>query len=748
MRPAITTIFILIRKLANALYFSPIEPGSAWLKQKKWLTFFLMFLFWLCSPTVSHGQWATDIDSFVMALKPHFTPERIVDSLNEIAFLSAKKHEALSKKYADKAYSISMAQRNRYKKGIGEVYVRYGLLARNRGDYEEAEKYFLEALSIRKDIGEIMPIVNAYNNLGDLLRRQGKFSKALEYYGAGLKTAEGAKNEAVVDSGKAVVLTDISICHQHLGEYQKALEYNDEDIELQRKLGESQRAAYALFTSGTIYRKMKNFSSAEKSYEESLSIFKGLQDSTGMARTYFNQGNLHYENNEFREAFANYQKALNLGESLIDDELALVYRSIGDCYQEKEMENPDSALFFYNQSREIYESDENAWGLAEVEFSLGAFYGDRKQHQKALEHFMGSLNILEENQISDPSLEMNLFEHLADTYAELGDFEAAFRYRKWHSSFQDSLNTMAMSAANYKYSYEEQQRKIENLTHQTEIQRLEKMQLIISFIVIIVLLGSGAGIALLVNRQRQQKRKMEREKEQKDREIDDLLLGQEVKTTYARLEGQDEERRRIAQDLHDGLGGMLSTVKLYFSALDTKMDLIRMENREQYSKANQLLDEACEEVRRVSHEMHSGILKKFGLKAQLEDLAETINNSKQIKVELITHKLSGRLETQLEVNIYRIIQELIGNALKHAKASKLTIQLNRFDDIIHILVEDNGVGFKEGAALEKGGLGLSGVQARVKALDGKVDIDSALGRGTTISIDIPYQPREIFLENH
>lgn len=749
MLPTTATMVPVIREPADAHFFSPLkshfEQSGIFPTRKNWLAPFLVFLFCLCGLPASQGQWAVNIDSFVQVMKPNFTLIQIVDSLNEIAFLSIRTNELLSEKYADSAYS--MAQDIPYKNGIGDACVRKGLLARNRGEYHLAEEYFLKALAIREGLGEIGLIINIYHNLANLYRRQGKFVIALEYYRKGLNITNEAVGEAKYEDGKIKLLNGIATCYQHLGEYQKALEYNDEDIGLRKNREDRRGVAYAFMTSGNIYQKMNHFDLAESKYKESLFIFDSLKYQPGMAQSYLNLGSLYDRRGECREEeLGNYQKALSLKEFLIEDELATLYRNIGFCYLK--MEKPDSALFFYNQSREMYQSAENKWGLAEIEFSLGGFYADRNQHQKALEHFTESLNILKENQISDPSLESNLSSRLADSYTETGDYAAALQYRDRYSFLQDSLYTLSMNAANYKYSYEEERREneeqlreIENLTNQTKIQHLKKMQLIYLFIGIIIILGSAAGIALLIYRQHLRKATM-------DREIDDLLRNQEITTTYARLEGQDEERRRVAQDLHDGLGSMLSTVKLYFSTIDAKMDLIRLESREQYSKANQLLDEACEEVRRVAHDMHSGILKKFGLKAQLEDLAETINNSKQIEVELVTHKLSGRLDTQLEVNVYRIIQELVGNALKHARASKLNVQLSRFENIIHILVEDNGVGFKENIALEKGGIGLTGIQSRVKALDGKIAIDSTLGRGTTVSIDIPYQPQEALLENH
>lgn len=717
---------VKVRSISRGVHF---KPGGSSLKQKKWHFSILIFFFCLFGLSASWGRTSVNIDSLIQSMKSSFTPVQIVDSLNERAY-QTRRDEEVSERYSDKA--LNFAQKIGYKKGEGDARVRLGIIAKNRGQYQLAEENYLKALLIREGLGEKGPIAGLYNNLGILFKIQGKFGEALNYFEDGLKVVD----ETVEDREEAKLLNGIATCNRHMGEYEKALAFNDKEIELWENLKDSLGMANALLAAGTIYQKLKNFPAAEAKYQESLSIYENLNYPVGIAQSYINFGSLHREKSEFREELWNCQKALSLKEFLIEDELALLYRNFGACYEE--LEKLDSALFFYNKSREIYQSNQNALGLADIEYCLGAFYSNQNQHQEALEHFTKSLNILQNNQISDPFLETSLFDYLSDTYTRLGNYPAALEYRNQHALLQDSLYTLSMNAATYKYSYEEERRKNDKIISEAKV---EKMQLFYTLSGIIALLLFSAGFALMIFRHRQRKAAM-------DREIDDLLRDQEVTATYARIEGQDEERRRVAQELHDGLGSMLSTVKLYFSAIDSKIDVMRLESREQYSKVNQLLDEACEEVRRVAHEMHSGTLKKFGLKTQLEDLAETINNSKQVKVELVTHKLDGRLDTQLEVNIYRIIQELIGNALKHAKASKLTIQLNRFEDIIHILVEDNGVGFKESAAMEKGGLGLSGIQARVKALDGMVNIDSAPGRGTTVSIDIPYQSKEALMESN
>lgn len=219
--------------------------------------------------------------------------------------------------------------------------------------------------------------------------------------------------------------------------------------------------------------------------------------------------------------------------------------------------------------------------------------------------------------------------------------------------------------------------------------------------------------------------------------IDELLIEKELTANYARLEEQEKERNRIAQDLHDRLGSMLSVVKLSLGTIDAKIEGLQEESKTQYAKANKLLDEACEEVRNISHGLKNSILAKFGLKAALESFIDSLSGN-DLKVELSTHNIDNRLENKIEINVFRIIQELVSNTLKHAKASRLVIQVNRFEDLLNVTVEDNGIGFNpEQLNEKKAGLGLHNIEARVHDLDGSFNIDSGKGNGTTTMIDIP-----------
>ncbi len=219
----------------------------------------------------------------------------------------------------------------------------------------------------------------------------------------------------------------------------------------------------------------------------------------------------------------------------------------------------------------------------------------------------------------------------------------------------------------------------------------------------------------------------------------EILKEQELNTNYARLEGEEKERKRIAEDLHDRLGSMLSTIKLYFNSLQTPTASEKGERQAQFEKANALLDQATDEVRNIAHNMVSSVLAKFGLKSQLQTLEQTLVDSKQLNVEIKTHGLKDRLDNFMEIQVYRIIQELVNNTIKHAKASNLSSQLNRFKEVLNIVVEDNGVGFdpKLIQLQEQGGMGMKNIQTRIHGLDGSLQIDSGTGHGTTKSIDLP-----------
>ncbi|MEM9547384.1 MAG: ATP-binding protein, partial [Bacteroidota bacterium] len=254
----------------------------------------------------------------------------------------------------------------------------------------------------------------------------------------------------------------------------------------------------------------------------------------------------------------------------------------------------------------------------------------------------------------------------------------------------------------------------------------------------------GCGLLVLVcyvfynNRLiRRQQKLAQQENLIKQQEIEKLLKDQELSTIRNILDIQEKERVRIAKDLHDRLGSMLSMVKLHFQNTNQKLDELKSANLDAYNKANSLLDEACGEVRKIAHNLSSGILKNFGLVAAIEELKNSLVNTKQYSVEFVTHRINQRFFPELEVAIYRIIQELISNIIKHAEATEISIQLLNKDSELHLEVSDNGLGFSNSKEDYMKGMGLKNIESRLQTFEGKMRIDARPKHGVSVFITIP-----------
>jgi signal transduction histidine kinase len=200
------------------------------------------------------------------------------------------------------------------------------------------------------------------------------------------------------------------------------------------------------------------------------------------------------------------------------------------------------------------------------------------------------------------------------------------------------------------------------------------------------------------------------------------------------IEGQEAERLRIAKDLHDSLGGLLSTVKAHFTTIQNEIKQLEQFNLT--SKTNNLIDEACTEVRRISHNMMPQALSISGLEGAVEDLGDQLSEQ-GFETTIEISKLAEGIDSTREVMIYRLLQEVTSNIRKHAQASTILIQFIGHDDNLSMIVEDNGVGFNYKEQLVKGGLGLKSINSRVQFLDGSINWDTQPGNGTIISVTIP-----------
>lgn len=222
-------------------------------------------------------------------------------------------------------------------------------------------------------------------------------------------------------------------------------------------------------------------------------------------------------------------------------------------------------------------------------------------------------------------------------------------------------------------------------------------------------------------------------KQKKFSEIEAMLKKQELNSTYALIRGQDDERRRIAADIHDNIGSMLATLKIYSDLIMEREEDKKFKSLNQ--KVNTLVDDLILNIRKISHSLDSGTLTAFGLRAAIEQLCETVQNSRKIDLNCIID-LELPLEADSSLQIYRVIQELFTNTLKHSKATKVRFEITQMDKEISVIFEDNGVGF-DATLKNSTTMGLRNVRSRIVKLGGELSIQSS-DSGSTFIFEIPF----------
>jgi signal transduction histidine kinase len=214
----------------------------------------------------------------------------------------------------------------------------------------------------------------------------------------------------------------------------------------------------------------------------------------------------------------------------------------------------------------------------------------------------------------------------------------------------------------------------------------------------------------------------------------------QAQSMLSMLEGQEIERKRLSKEIHDGLGPLLSTIRLNLESLSSQLDESNAKISVHQKLANiyHLIDTLAHDMRYLSHALMPKVLEDFGLGAALESLCSQFNDLESVELLYYDGGFSERLTKSVELNIYRIAQELLNNAIKHSGANKIILQLIRHPESIVLMVEDNGIGFnKDHAGTDNPGIGLKNIQTRTKMLGGTFFIDSSRGEGVTATCEIP-----------
>ncbi|HET9826788.1 MAG TPA: histidine kinase, partial [Chitinophagaceae bacterium] len=548
-----------------------------------------------------------------------------------------------------------------------------------------------------------------------------------------------------------------------MGKPEEALAMAEKNMALleQKSADPSLIAQYTNF-SGLCLMKLNQIKQALERFYSALKLAEKVNDYTAEARATVNIGWAMMELNQFEQAVVAFKNALKLiaEKNITSAYLGTVYSNLAASYGG--LGQVDSALKYSRIA--ILEAHKSAnWTVeANSYFILGITQIKQEKYNEALESFMAAkplrekvgdpfyivsdmaemgnlyvklnkpnegisvckaaLKIATENKI-DEKLPM-IYSALAANYESAGDYKDAADIYKKISELKDSVyadaSPKALAEMQTKYETEKKERQI-----QQQKFRIARQEFLTWGAVGLLVLAGLIGYS-----------QYKRYKFKQEARMKTALMKQQQLAAKAVLEAEENERQRIAKDLHDGIGQMMSAAKINLSAFESGIQFHDREQQLALGKIIELVDDSCKEVRNVSHNMMPNALLKSSLASAIREFVDKLDQ-KKLQVHLYTEGLDERVDSNIEPVLYRIIQECVNNVIKHADATSLDISLIKDKDGISGTVEDNGRGFDTTEMQKLNGMGLKNIITRIEYLSGTVEFDSTPGKGTLVALHVP-----------
>lgn len=536
-----------------------------------------------------------------------------------------------------------------------------------------------EAIRLSGAIDDSVMMGKAFFNAGTSARLSDKLRLAVQYYLEGQRIFERHGDAAIEARGHDILQS----LYENLDQFDKAKEHGREAVALSRVQNDSLLLMNALANLGMSYAELNQLDSAEQAYNESLRICRLLKNDYSENILMLNIGDLYVNQKRFDQLRSVYSRALAISTAMGN------------------MENTGIALRGLAIAH-LYQKD----------FSTALAFGRR-----ALS-IADSLHVLSEKQ--------KCFSTLANIHFALQDVATAGSFSKQAAMLADSINNQRLQSdiAELETIYLVRQKEDRLKQQQNSLRQKGNLNYALSALAILLMVS-----LVLVWRTWQQKQRLQMQ------EIDRLEQEKQLAAAEAIMQGEEQERSRLAKDLHDGLGGMLSGIK--FSLQHTKGNvLLDEEGQAAFEKSIVMLDQSINEMRRIAHNMMPESLVKFGLSKALTDFCHDMQQSSQLSISC--HLLDAdNLSKGEAISVYRIVQELVNNVLKHAGASEVVVQVTRHERRLSITVEDNGRGMSVADDLASAGIGWANIRSRVHFLKGEVDIQSSPDVGTSVHIEWP-----------
>lgn len=533
----------------------------------------------------------------------------------------------------------------------------------------------------------------------------------------------GEKNKNIHALGEAYLLKGLT--NYFAGEYDETLKYYLKSIEAFESINDHAGNAKVHNELGFFYRKQKQDSLSSASFIEAYRLASLANNKGIMGTALNNQGISAQDNGNHQLAISLFTKAQQLYQEIKDSigvSYTLDYISVSIAANQ----NFKQAIALQKQALELRLKLKDSNAVALSYFNLAEFEKLQNDFTSAESYLFSCLKITEK--INYKELTAACYKILSDIYYKERNPDKAYVYHVKYSTLNEELfnesKSKQINSLQTRYETTKRIQQIEFLQHENELKEINnRNQRIIWISILFIMIGISLGSYQYLKRKKQQ-------------EFDQAIIKEKDLRNKAMIEAEERERIRIARDLHDGVAQTMTAAKMQLEYFLSKIQNQDHENTSSLLQAFELMKEASAEVRSVSHSMIPNALLKSGLVAAVRDFVHRMGHAK-LKINLIAHGLQERLDTNIETVVFRVLQELVNNIMKHAEATEITIQLIRDANELNLIVEDNGIGFDTTLINEKEGVGLKNMASRVSYLQGNIHFDSTPSKGTTVVIDIP-----------
>lgn len=596
----------------------------------------------------------------------------------------------------------------------------------SKGYYDSAKTILLGALKLEQETQNHYGMGRAYGQLANSYVAQMSYDSAIIYAKwaineFGLLEDHRRLSSAYVRLGS--IYRQANILDSAIYVLHKALELQSNDSYAIEK-------AQTLVTLGNLYSDIDILDSALVYQQRAVAIYSTTEDTFELSIALTNMGAIYMKQGEDslarKQIITSIDLRANHGWSNAENR-----NNLGIIYQRQHQHKLAEAEF----QRALEENQLSNMTKAESLNNLGQLYLSLGQYQDAYEKLKMSLEVLIDD---EPNLrKLSIYEGLIKASIQLGLNEEVVRYQLSYTRLRDALESMIKAAFFQRIQIGEQQRRLEILEKDQEVQRAESQKKGAETKALILLIGLILVIGFILFerfRKALRKKSIQLSKQELENEIQE----HDINMLSAMIDGRELERKRIAQELHDRLGSILTMAKMHFSNVEKNWEVVKNSFAMEYEKTTQLIDEACHEVRQISYDLSSSVVHKFGLIHALHQLRDTVEASGQLQMEVTHFKVDNQnLTEEMSLNLYRIVQEIVSNTVKHSEAAKLSIQLVRGEDELTLMSEDDGIGFDPKSDRAGKGMGLYNMKSRAERLGGSIHIDSHPGSGTTITVDVP-----------